>query len=147
MVYRETRDPKFLDFVHKVTKVYLDRLPEDLIPYWDFDAPGIPNEPKDASAAVIVASALIELSTYTKDETLAKKYVDKAEQMLAELSMNYQSRNMNTANLLHSTGHKPAGSEIDYSIIYADYYYVEALLRLKKMKAGKPLNSIALKTE
>lgn len=145
MVYRETKDPKFLDFAHKVTKVYLDRLPKDLIPYWDFDAPGIPNEPKDASAAVIVASALIELSTYTKDERLAKEYVDKAEQMLAELSRNYQSKNENTANLLHSTGHKPAGSEIDYSIIYADYYYVEALLRLKKMKAGKPLNSIALK--
>lgn len=140
MVYRETKDPKFLDFAHKVSRVYLDRLPKDLIPYWDFDDPTIPNAPRDASAAAVVASALLELSTYTQDSVLAKEYLDKAEGMLKELSDNYQSRNTNTALLLHSTGHKPAGSEIDASIIYADYYYVEALLRYKKLKAGeKPL--------
>ncbi|MBD0724953.1 glucuronyl hydrolase [Flavobacterium sp. L1I52] len=136
MVYRETKDPKFLDFAHKVTRVYLDRLPKDLIPYWDFDDPTIPKAPRDASAAAVVASALLELSTYTQDAVLAKEYLDKAEGMLKELSDSYQSRDKNTALLLHSTGHKPAGSEIDYSIIYADYYYVEALLRYKKMKAG-----------
>ncbi|MEL1242472.1 glycoside hydrolase family 88 protein [Flavobacterium flavipallidum] len=136
MVYRETKDPKFLDFAHKVTRVYLDRLPKDLIPYWDFDDPIIPKAPRDASAAAVVASALLELSTYTQDAVLAKEYFDKAEAMLKELSEHYQSRDKNTALLLHSTGHKPAGSEIDYSIIYADYYYVEALLRYKKMKAG-----------
>ncbi|WP_289058372.1 glycoside hydrolase family 88 protein [uncultured Flavobacterium sp.] len=137
MVYRETKDPVFLDFAHKVTKVYLDRLPKDLIPYWDFDDPAIPNAPRDASAAAVVASALLELSTYTQDDDLAKQYVDKAVGMLSELSKNYQSRDKNTALLLHSTGHKPAGSEIDYSIIYADYYYVEALLRYKKLKEGQ----------
>jgi unsaturated chondroitin disaccharide hydrolase len=140
MVYRETKDPKFLDFAHKVTKVYLDRLPKDLIPYWDFDVPNITKEPRDASAAALVASGLIELSTYTKDASLAKTYVDKAEAMLAELSSKrYKSGNKNTAFLLHSTGHYPNKSEIDHSIIYADYYYVEALLRLKKLKAGKDL--------
>ncbi|KDN56231.1 glycoside hydrolase family 88 protein [Flavobacterium seoulense] len=137
MVYRETKDPKFLDFAHKVTRVYLDRLPKDLIPYWDFNDPVIPNTLRDASAAAVVASALLELSTYTKDKGLAKEYLDKAEGMLKELSDNYQSKNKNTALLLHSTGHKPAGSEIDHSIIYADYYYVEALLRYKKMKEGE----------
>ncbi|MFV8325305.1 glycoside hydrolase family 88 protein [Flavobacterium sp. ZS1P14] len=153
MVYRETKDPKFLDFAHKVTKIYLDRLPKDLIPYWDFDAPNIPNEPRDASAAALVASGLIELSTYTKDAALAKTYLDKAEAMLEELSSKrYQSANSNSSFLLHSTGHYPNKSEIDYSIIYADYYYIEALLRLKKLKAGKDLiaplkinKSIALK--
>lgn len=137
MVYRETKDPKFLDFAHKVTRVYLDRLPKDLIPYWDFDDPTIPKAPRDASAAAVVASALLELSTYTQDAVLAKEYFDKAEAMLKELSEHYQSRDKNTALLLHSTGHKPAGSEVDYSIIYADYYYVEALLRYKKMKEGE----------
>lgn len=137
MVYRETKDPIFLDFAHKVTRVYLDRLPKDLIPYWDFDDPKIPNAPRDASAAAVVASALLELSTYTRDTILAKEYLDKAEGMLKELSDNYQSKDKNTALLLHSTGHLPAGSEIDYSIIYADYYYVEALLRYKKLKAGE----------
>ena len=134
MVYRETKDPKFLDFAQKVTRVYLDRLPKDLIPYWDFDDPAIPNAPRDASAAAITASALLELATYAQDAVFAKEYFNKAEGMLKELSKNYQSGDKNTACLLHSTGHKPAGSEIDYSIIYADYYYVEALLRYKKLK-------------
>ena len=60
--------------------------------------------------------------------------------MLTSLSSEkYQSRKTNTAFLLHSTGHWPAKSEIDASIIYADYYYIEALLRLKKLEEGKPL--------
>ncbi|PXY39218.1 glucuronyl hydrolase [Flavobacterium cheongpyeongense] len=141
MVYRETKDLKFLDFAQKVSRVYLDRLPQDLIPYWDFDDPAIPNTPKDASAAAVVASALLELSTYTSDPVLKKEYFDKAENMLKELSENYQSKDKNSACLLHSTGHKPAGSEIDYSIIYADYYYVEALLRYKKLLQGESLLS------
>lgn len=141
MVYRETKDSKYLDFAKKVTQVYLDRLPEDLIPYWDFDDPKIPNAKRDASAAAIVASALIELSTLTLDEELSSYYLKKARKMLIELSDNYQSRNINSASLLHSTGHAPAGSEIDYSIIYADYYYVEALLRLKKANEGQSLKT------
>lgn len=140
MVYRETKDPKFLDFAHKVTKVYLDRLPKDLIPYWDFDVPNISKEPRDASAAALAASGLIELSTYTKDKELARTYQQKAEEMLKELStQRYLSGNKNNAFLLHSTGHYPNKSEIDYSIIYADYYYIEALIRLKKLRAGKDL--------
>ena len=134
MVYRETKDPKFFEFANKVARVYLDRLPKDLIPYWDFNAPGIPNEPRDASAAAITASALLELSTLTADKSLKKEYRSKAEKMLAELSAKYQSHSLNNAFLMHSTGHKPAGSEIDCSIVYADYYYLEALLRLKKMQ-------------
>lgn len=133
MVYRETKDSKFLDFAQKVTNVYLEKLPNDLIPYWDFNAPNIPNEPRDASAAAIVASALIELSGYVEDEKLAEEYFSKGESMVKELSSErYQSRRLNSSFLLHSTGHFPNGGEIDASIIYADYYYLEALLRLKK---------------
>ncbi|MDW7691211.1 glycoside hydrolase family 88 protein [Flammeovirgaceae bacterium SG7u.111] len=140
MTYRETKDPKFLDFAHKVSRVYLDRLPEDLIPFWDFDAPGIPNAPKDASAAAVVASALIELAGYTEDAALAGEYLTKAKKMIATLSTDeYQSKDKNTSFLLHSTGHHPKGSEIDASIIYADYYYVEALVRLKKLAEGKSI--------
>ncbi|MEG2102073.1 MAG: glycoside hydrolase family 88 protein [Flavobacterium sp.] len=135
MVYRETKDSKFLDFAHKITRVYLDKLTtEDLIPYWDFNAPNIPNEPRDASAAAIVSSALLELSSYTKDSVLKKEYLTKAKKMIVLLSDNYQSRDVNSAFLLHSTGHKPADSEVDCSINYADYYYLEALLRLQKIK-------------
>ena len=139
MVYRETKDERFLDFAQKVTDVYLERLPKDLIPYWDFDDPSIPNAPRDASVACVVASALLELSRFVKDESKTKLYQEKAEAMLKELSAHYQSRDVNNAFLLHSTGHKPAGSEIDASIIYADYYYIEALLREKKLKEGKSI--------
>jgi unsaturated chondroitin disaccharide hydrolase len=140
MVYRETKDPRFLDFAQKVMDVYLSRLPQDLIPYWDFNAPDIPSAPRDASAACVVASALLELSTFVSDKEKAKNYKEKAEQMLAVLSTDkYQSGNANSAFLLHSTGHKPNGGEIDASIIYADYYYIEALLRAKKLNEGKKL--------
>lgn len=139
MTYRETKEEKFLDFAQKVTDVYLSRLPEDLVPYWDFDDPAVPNAPRDASAACVVASALLELSTFVKDETKAEVYRKKAEAMLKELSVHYQSENVNDAFLLHSTGHKPAGSEIDASIIYADYYYLEALIRAKKLMQGKSI--------
>jgi unsaturated chondroitin disaccharide hydrolase len=140
MVYRETKDQRFLDFAQKVTDVYLKNLPDDGIPYWDFNAPDIPNAPKDASAAAVTASALLELSTFVKDSAKAVDYRQKGERMLQSLSTPaYQSRNINNAFLLHSTGHKPNGGEIDASIIYADYYYVEALLRLKKISEGKSI--------
>ncbi|MEO6521780.1 MAG: glycoside hydrolase family 88 protein [Mucilaginibacter sp.] len=140
MCYRETKKAEFLNFAQNVADVYLKRLPADGIPYWDFDAPDIPNAPKDASAACVTASALLELSTFVHDKTKAATYRRKAEQMLAMLSSaKYQSRDVNDAFLLHSTGHKPNGSEIDASIIYADYYYLEALLRLKKLQQGQSL--------
>ena len=135
VVYRETREPKYLDFAEKVAQVYLDRLPEDYIPYWDFDAPNIPDAPRDASAAAVVASALLELSTYVSADK-GVEYRNAAVKMLETLSTDkYQSRARKPSFLLHSTGHWPAGSEIDASIIYADYYYIEALLRLKKMNS------------
>jgi unsaturated chondroitin disaccharide hydrolase len=139
MVYRETHEEKFLDFAQKVADIYLKRLPHDMIPYWDFDAPHTPDEPKDASAAAVTASALLELSTYVRKPE-GKEYFNDAVEMLKELSSaKYQSRNKNDAFLLHSTGSKPDNSEIDVPIIYADYYYLEALLRLNKIKMGQPL--------
>lgn len=138
MMYRETKKPEYLQIANSAAKTYLNRLPKDLIPYWDFDAPKIPQEPKDASAAALVSSALLELSQYTSDKDLKEEYISKAKDMLKELSENYQC-NKNTAFLQHATGHHPNGSEIDASIIYADYYYVEALLRYKKLKQGEPI--------
>lgn len=136
MVYRETRDERFLRFAEKVTDLYLARLPEnEYVPYWDFDAPNIPNEPKDASAAAIVASALLELSQLEDNDVKRNSYRQAAVNMLQELSTeHYQSREQNPAFLLHSVGHHPKGSEIDASINYADYYYIEALTRYKNMK-------------
>jgi len=141
MCYRETGKKEFLNFAQNVANVYLKKLPADLIPFWDFNDPAIPNTPKDASAAAITASALLELSTLVKDNTLAQFYRRKAEQMLVALSSPpYLSGDTNSAFLLHSTGHKPGGTEIDTSIIYADYYYLEALTRLNQLQQHKKLN-------
>ena len=128
MVYRFTREQRFLDFAQKIADAYLSRLPEDKVPYWDFFDPAIPDAPRDASAAAIVASGLLELSTY-----LDGKYRPVAEAMLHSLYENYRAPENVDAFLLHSTGHHPAGSEIDYSIVYADYYFIEALLRLRSL--------------
>lgn len=141
LMYRETNDAKYMDFAQKVTDIYLSRLPEDLIPYWDFKAFDITgSEPRDVSAAAITASALLELSTYVSSNQ-SKKYRKKAEEVLAELSSErYQSRDTNSAFLLHSVGHMPRGGEVDASIIYADYYYLEALIRLKKLQHGSSIH-------
>lgn len=131
MCYRFTHERRYLDFACKVADAYLLRLPEDAVPYWDFDDPAIPDAPRDASAAAIVSSALIELSGYAEAETGAR-YLEAARKMLRTLDADYRGGEACTAFLRHSTGHRPAGTEIDYSIIYADYYYIEALLRLKR---------------
>ena len=140
MVYRYTKEQRFLEHAQKVTDIYLRRLHEtsdDWVPIWDMDDPeaqivnrkSVNSKYKDASAACVVASALLELQQYV-DAEKGKAYAQAAEAMLCDLSSDrYQSRDRNVAFLMHSTGHHPAGSEIDASIIYADYYYIEALLR------------------
>ncbi len=138
MCYRESGEEKFLETSQKLADVLLKRLPEDGVPYWDLDDPEIPNAPKDASAAAVVASGMLELSQLVKVEELKKKYFNAAVEMLKNISNDkYLSEDENKAILLHSTGHKPHNSEIDASIIYADYYYLEALLRLKKIKEAR----------
>lgn len=134
MVYRYTKDPVFLNQARKAADCYLKRLREtsdDMIPIWDMDDPRGTAAPKDASAACVVASALLELSTFL-DGWQATTYRKAAIDMLSDLSNSrYLSGKQNVAFLRHSTGHQPNNSEVDASIIYADYYYIEALLRLK----------------
>ena len=136
MSYRETGNKDFLNTSIRIADHFLERLPKDGIPYWDFDDPKIPNAPKDASASGVAACGLLELSGLVKDKVLKEKYFNAAKKSLEILSSKeYYSGDKNKALLLHSTGHLPNNSEIDVPIIYADYYYMEALLRLKKMEA------------
>ena len=131
MCYRETKLPEFLEQAKRIANYIFTHpnLPEDLIPYWDFNAPAIPNEPRDVSAATITASALYELSLYDKEN--ATKYIEQAETILKNLSENYLAKKGGDRGflLLHSTGSKPANSEVDVPLVYADYYFLEALLR------------------
>ena len=111
--------------------------------YWDFDDPAIPDAPRDASAAAIAASALLELATFSDRETAAR-YRDFAEQTLRSLSSDAYLAKPGVATpgdnggflLKHATGHKPAKSEIDVPLNYADYYFLEALLRMKAARSG-----------
>ena len=135
MDYQNTKD----EAVRKAAEGYTESLKEpsyDLVPLWDMDDPrGVKGgAPKDASAACVVADALLELLQYVGGEK-GEEYKLFALQSLAQLSTErYQSGKKNVAFLMHSTGHHPAGSEIDASIIYADYYYLEALMRAKALK-------------
>lgn len=134
VAYRETHRKEFLETAIKVSEHFLNRLPEDGIPYWDFDDVNIPDAPKDASAAAIAACGLLELSKFVPSKEQSEKYVNAARKMINLLSeAPYYSGDTNQALLLHSTGHLPHDSEIDVPIIYADYYYMEALLRIQKM--------------
>jgi len=134
MAYRETGRADFLNAAIKLSDHFLSRLPEDGIPFWDFDASNIPEAPKDASAAAIAACGLLELSNLVNDKAAAQKYIEAAKSLITKLSSkDYLSGDVNDALLLHSTGHFPKNSEVDVSIVYGDYYYMEALLRLKKL--------------
>ena len=127
---RETGDPIFLQTARRAADTYLKRLPCDHIPYWDFDDPAIPSAPRDASAAAVVASGLLELATLVKEPAVKLRYRNAALAMLDELSSpRYVKPWMNHAMLQHSTGNKPQGKDIDVPIIYADYYYMEAMIR------------------
>ncbi|WP_430933900.1 glycoside hydrolase family 88 protein [Saccharicrinis sp. 156] len=135
---RETGRKDFLETSKKLADHFLERMPEDGIPFWDFDDPRIPKAPKDASAAAIAACGMLELSNQVEERELAHKYKNAAETLLSTLSSDkYWSRETNNAILLHSTGNHPRNSEIDVPIIYADYYFMEALLRLKRMDEGE----------
>lgn len=135
MAYRFTKDPRYLERAEQAANFMLNhsRLPKDMVPYWDFDAPGIPNEERDASAAAILTSALYELSTYSKDKA---KYRTKADKILKSLSERYRASIGSNYGflLLHSVGAKPAKSEVDVPITYADYYFLESILRKERMK-------------
>jgi len=135
MMYRFTKDKKYLDLANKIAAFVLDHpnLPKDKIPYWDFDVPDIPNAKRDASAGAIIASALLELAQYSSGN-LKKKYVSDATTMIEALSTTYRSaKGANKGFILqHSVGHLPGKSEVDVSLTYADYYYLEALDRYKR---------------
>ena len=137
MMYRTTRDTSYLSMAEHIARFILHhpRLPEDKIPYWDFDAPDIPDCNRDASAGAIICSALIELSEYT-EPSFAKECLSAAEIQIRTLSSPLYHNapgNKNNFILKHAVGHMPNNSEVDVSLIYADYYYVEALMRYRKL--------------
>ena len=137
LMYRFTKERKYLEQAIKIAEFTLNHpnMPKDLIPYWDYNAPGIPDALRDASAAAINCSGLLELSQYVSEER-AKKYYKAAEKMLQTLSSPAYTAEEGTNGgfiLKHSVGNIPSGTEVDMPLTYADYYYVEALCRYKSL--------------
>lgn len=136
LTYRATGDEQYLEQANRIADFMLNHpnMPKDKIPYWDINAPGIPDALRDASAAAITASALLELATYTEEER-TERYFNTAETMLKTLSTDEYMADIGTNGgfiLKHGVGHMPAGTEIDVPLTYADYYFVEAMKRYKK---------------
>jgi hypothetical protein len=132
MCYRETGCKRYLEHAEKIAGWWLAQrnMPEDRVPYWDFDAPKIPNEPRDASAAAIAASALVELASFKTARS--NDYLAAAEKTLASLSSpDYLAKpGENGCFILkHCVGSIPHNQEIDVPLNYADYYFLEALIR------------------
>lgn len=137
VMYRETKDPVYLEQANRIARFILDHpnLPADKVPYWDFNAPGIPDALRDASAASIMASALLELSGYVDGER-SKEYIGIAEKMLKTLSgTSYKAAPGTNGGfiLAHGVGHMPNKTEIDVPLTYGDYYFIEALIRYKNL--------------
>lgn len=134
MCYRETGDQRYLEQAVKIANFIFSHpnLPADLIPYWDFNAPDIPQAPRDVSASTITASALYELAGYTEN---GNDYIAKADLILENLTKSYRVplHEQHGFLLNSSTGHKPAGTEINVPIVYADYYFIEALIRKQNL--------------
>jgi hypothetical protein len=137
LMYRETRKPEYLARAVKSADFLINHrnLPADKIPYWDYEAAEIPFAPRDASAAAIMASALLELSTFV-EASKAALYRDTAVRQLLTLSSPaYRASVGENGNFLlkHGVGHLPGNSEIDVPLNYGDYYYLEGLLRFKRL--------------
>lgn len=135
MAYRFTKHQPFLEAAMNAADFFLSNLPGDMIAYWDFDAQKqLGNQPRDCSASAIVASALLELQGYApKGKSTA--YLKGAKRIIESLSSDaFRAAGQCSAFLLHATGHMPKGYEIDASISYADYYYIESLIRLRNLQ-------------
>lgn len=140
LMYRFTKEPRYLEQARTIAKFLMNhpRLPADKIPYWDFDAANIPNAPRDSSAGALYASALLELADYVSADE-AKAYVAFAHAQIRSLcSPEYLARPGENGGFLlkHATGNLPSKSEIDVPINYADYYFLEALLRARAKLAA-----------
>jgi len=135
MMYRFTKDQRYLDQAKHIADFMLNdpNMPADMIPYWDYDAPGIPNTYRDASAGAIMASALLELAQYA-DKAAGKKYVEASEKAIRTLASDtYRSKLGENGGFLlkHGVGFLGQNSEVDVPLTYGDYYFLEALHRYK----------------
>jgi unsaturated chondroitin disaccharide hydrolase len=137
--YEVTGNSAFLTTAEELAGYYFAHLPSDFVPYWDFDAPATPTTPRDSSAAAIAADGLVMLSTVAQTTALKMKYLGEAEDILGSLSSSsYRAPASSEAVLLHGSNVSPGGPAAGTAVIWGDYFYTEALLRLENDLEGKP---------
>lgn len=139
MAYHYTKDPQFLKQAKKIAHYILTNknLPDDDVPYWDYNAPNIPNALRDASAAAIMSSAFIELSHYVNSQD-SIRYIKAAGTTLKSLSKSpYRAKKVGNNHgfiLREGVDNKPANFEVSVPLNFSDYYYIQANLRYLKLK-------------
>jgi unsaturated chondroitin disaccharide hydrolase len=128
---RQAGRTDFLRVAERLADYFLDRLPEDRVPYWDFDDLAIPNAVRDSSAGAISAAGILELAANEAEPATADRYRQAALEMLAALYERSSSRGQPQQQgvLLHGTWHKKAGFGLDASLVFGDYYFMKALAR------------------
>lgn len=129
--YRYTKDEKIFDIHRAVTYYFLNNLPEDLIPYWDCDFTTGSLEPRDSSAASVSVAGMLEMCKHLPDTSEMKKvYKDASGAILKSLIKNCMNKGDDGDGIiLHVTGSKPHGLLVDTIHTYADYFFVESLIR------------------
>ncbi|HVF38413.1 MAG TPA: alginate lyase family protein [Gemmatimonadaceae bacterium] len=129
--YGHTKRPELLSAAVRTANYFIAHLPPDGVPYWDLLHPSIPGTERDASAAAIAASGLLDLARHTRGAESAR-FKHAAQRMIAALSADYLTTGTSSQAILqHSVGQRPQNVEIDVGIVYADYYFIEALLKLR----------------
>jgi unsaturated chondroitin disaccharide hydrolase len=147
VAFRETGDPNFLNLAVATADYYIDNSPADGVAWWDFDTPDIPNTERDTSAGSVAASALIELSNLTDDPQLREKFNTAACRILLALCLPEQAGGylaedgngsvLSPGLLMHGchfhpdAAVEPGVARPDESLIWGDYYFLEALVRYK----------------
>ncbi len=137
VAYRYTQDPRYLAQAENVYGFLFNHpnMPEDLVPYWDFNCPDIPNTNKDVSSASIIASSLYELH-YMTGKAEYKETADKMVESLSKAPYRAEQGTNGGFILTQSVGSIPHGSNIGVPLNYADYYLLEALVRKGKIEKG-----------
>lgn len=137
--YRYTRNPLFLDTSRRLARYFDKHLPEDQVAYWDFDAPIEEGTPRDSSASAIAAAGVLELAEHLDDKDPDKAFFqDAAVRWMASLVRNYSTMSMPEAEglLLHGSYHVRGDRGPDDFMIWGDYYYLEALMRMERGLKG-----------
>ena len=132
--YKYTKDESMVELFEKVTNYFINRLPEDFVPFWDLIFSDGDNELRDSSSASIATCGILEMLPHIKDENLRAIYEGAADKMMYSLFENYSTKDMPESNglLLHAVYSIPANIGVDEMNIWGCYYYMEALVRMIK---------------